>query len=95
MKEEKLLKCRDCGSEFLFSVPEQEFFEEKGFVNEPSRCPACRQARRTNGNRERRAERRLYSVICADCGKESEVPFQPSHDRPVYCRECFAKHKNN
>ena len=39
---------------------------------------------------ERRRENRLmYKVICADCGKDSEVPFKPSADRPVFCKECF------
>jgi len=38
-------------------------------------------------------ERSMTQVICADCGKDCEVPFKPSADRPVYCRECFAKRK--
>ena len=40
-------------------------------------------------------ERTLHKAICADCNKECEVPFRPSGDRPVYCRECFAKRKGN
>jgi CxxC-x17-CxxC domain-containing protein len=43
-------------------------------------------------DRDRR-ERVLHKAICADCGKECEVPFRPSQDRPVYCRECFGKRK--
>jgi len=35
----------------------------------------------------------MFKAICADCGKECEVPFKPSGDRPVYCKECFAKRK--
>ena len=46
MYQDKQLQCRDCGAEFVFSGSEQEFFAEKGFTNEPSRCPACRSARR-------------------------------------------------
>ena len=45
---DKTLKCRDCGSEFIFSVGEQEFYKEKGFENEPVRCPDCRRARKQN-----------------------------------------------
>ncbi|MBO6203892.1 MAG: zinc-binding protein, partial [Selenomonas sp.] len=30
-------------------------------------------------------------VVCAECGKETEVPFEPKNDRPVYCRDCFNK----
>lgn len=51
--------------------------------------------------RGRRPERRGYSdrpremhkVTCSDCGQETEVPFKPTEDRPVYCRECYQKHK--
>lgn len=39
------------------------------------------------------AERSFTKVICAECGKDCEVPFKPSADRPVYCRDCFAKRK--
>ncbi len=39
-------------------------------------------------------ERNFTQVICAECKKECEVPFRPSGDRPVYCRECFSKHKD-
>ncbi|NIM45337.1 MAG: hypothetical protein GTO54_06870, partial [Nitrososphaeria archaeon] len=38
-----------------------------------------------------RRSRKMYSAVCADCGKECEVPFKPRQDRPVYCRECWAK----
>ena len=37
--------------------------------------------------------REMHKATCADCSKECEVPFKPSGDRPVYCRECFAKRK--
>jgi CxxC-x17-CxxC domain-containing protein len=36
----------------------------------------------------------MFSVICDDCGATTQVPFQPRDDRPVYCQDCFAKHKN-
>ena len=38
-------------------------------------------------------EREMHKVTCADCGNEAEVPFKPKEDRPVYCRECFQKHR--
>ena len=41
-----------------------------------------------------RRDRILYEAICADCHKVCEVPFKPSEDRPVYCKECFAKRKS-
>lgn len=34
----------------------------------------------------------LFDATCGDCGKETKVPFRPTGERPVYCRECFVKH---
>ena len=48
--EDKTLSCKDCGNEFIFTVGEQEFYAEKGFENEPVRCPDCRRARKQNRN---------------------------------------------
>ena len=48
---DKTLKCRDCGSEFVFSVGEQEFYKEKGFTNEPTRCISCRRAKKEQNRR--------------------------------------------
>ena len=72
MYQDKTLTCRDCQQEFVFSAGEQEFYAEKGFTNEPARCPACRAARK-----RRNSERRMYTVICSDCG-ENRVPFTPA-----------------
>ncbi|HBW13533.1 MULTISPECIES: zinc-ribbon domain-containing protein [Proteiniclasticum] len=44
--EDKKIICRDCNNEFVFTVGEQEFYKEKGFENEPVRCPDCRRARK-------------------------------------------------
>jgi CxxC-x17-CxxC domain-containing protein len=35
----------------------------------------------------------MYPAICSNCGKETEVPFMPRSDKPVYCRECFAERR--
>ena len=43
---DKPLTCRDCGQAFVFTTGEQEFFAQKGFTNEPSRCQECRASRR-------------------------------------------------
>jgi CxxC-x17-CxxC domain-containing protein len=37
--------------------------------------------------------RQMYPAVCSACGKETEVPFQPRSDKPVYCRECFAERR--
>jgi CxxC-x17-CxxC domain-containing protein len=38
-------------------------------------------------------EREMHKAVCADCGKECEVPFKPTEGRPVYCRDCYSKHR--
>lgn len=48
---DKTLVCKDCGAEFVFTEGEQEFYKEKGFTNEPTRCPDCRKARKAQRNR--------------------------------------------
>ena len=50
MFQDKALTCRDCGVEFVFTASEQQFFAEKGFTNDPGRCPACRAARKHQGS---------------------------------------------
>jgi CxxC-x17-CxxC domain-containing protein len=92
---DKILECRDCGQSFVFTSGEQEFFAEKGFAQEPRRCPDCRRARKNQnsdfggGGGGGGYSRQMYSATCSSCGKEAQVPFEPSGDRPVYCRDCY------
>jgi len=95
MFNDKVLSCRDCGRDFEFTASEQEFYAEKGFTNEPGRCPECRAAKKEQTRNQggaggfSRQEREMFPAVCATCGKETTVPFQPSGDKPVYCRECY------
>ncbi|HOQ97750.1 MAG TPA: zinc-ribbon domain containing protein [Anaerolineae bacterium] len=90
--QDKTLVCRDCGAQFIFTAGEQEFYQQKGFEHEPSRCPECRGKKR--GLDRRPAEdRQMFPAICSDCGQETMVPFEPRSDKPVYCQACFAKHR--
>jgi CxxC-x17-CxxC domain-containing protein len=91
--QDKTLRCCD----FTFSVEDQEFFQSKGYTNEPKRCPDCRQARKAErfSGSSFGTTRQMFPVICAECGKETEVPFQPRGDRPVYCSDCFRKVRPN
>lgn len=100
MFEDKYLVCKDCGNEFLFSASEQEFYAEKGFENEPGRCPDCRRARKQQRNsygnsRYNREDRPMFKAVCASCGQETTVPFEPTGDRPVYCRDCYQARRNS
>ena len=79
MYQDKTLVCRDCGQEFVFTAGEQEFFAEKGFLNDPVRCRECRAAKK-NAHREKVS----YRTVCAKCGAETEVPFIPKNDKPVF-----------
>jgi CxxC-x17-CxxC domain-containing protein len=91
---DKTLTCVECGADFTFSAEDQEYHASRGFTHEPKRCPSCREARRASGGSRGgygSRERQMFPAVCADCGQETEVPFQPRGDRPVYCRECFAK----
>lgn len=96
MYNDKELTCKDCGAQFAFTASEQEFYNEKGFTNEPGRCPGCRSARKAEGRNNNRgggfgrsSEREMFTATCATCGKPAQVPFRPTGDKPVYCRDCY------
>ncbi|AGI48054.1 hypothetical protein TALC_01063 [Thermoplasmatales archaeon BRNA1] len=46
------------------------------------------------GYRDQRP-RETFKTTCSECGKECEVPFKPTEGRPVYCRDCFPKHRED
>ena len=91
------LTCVDCGKQFEFTESEQEFYRSKGFST-PGRCPDCRAARKaarnsgssfSGGSSYGSSERQMYPAVCAQCGKDTQVPFSPRGDRPVYCSDCY------
>jgi len=91
---DKELICTNCGSSFTFTADEQALFATRGYTNEPKRCPVCRAARKAENDGDRgynRPRRRMYPAVCAQCGKETEVPFEPRQGRAVYCSSCYDK----
>ncbi|MBT9331645.1 zinc-ribbon domain containing protein [Paracidobacterium acidisoli] len=82
---DKVLKCVDCGNDFVFTAGEQLFFHDKQFRNDPKRCKQCK-AKRASGGNVVRSETR---TVCSQCGMETTVPFKPTQGRPVLCRQCF------
>jgi CxxC-x17-CxxC domain-containing protein len=99
---DRTLTCADCGTSFTFSADDQAYHQEKGFTNEPRRCPSCRAVKRAERNSGSGyggsssyggggygGQREMFSVICSQCGKEAQVPFQPRGDKPVCCSDCF------
>ncbi len=103
--QDRTLTCRDCGQEFVFTASEQEFFSQRGFMNDPSRCPDCRAARKARqaesgrpssyGSGYSTQRREMFPAVCAQCGKDTMVPFQPRGDRPVYCSECYSAQRGD
>ena len=105
---DQTLTCTDCGNQFTFTASEQEFFQSKGFST-PGRCPDCRAARKAarqggssysggatyGGGSSYGSERPMYPAVCAQCGKETEVPFQPRGDKPVYCSDCYRQQQGS
>jgi CxxC-x17-CxxC domain-containing protein len=99
--QDKSIVCSDCGATFTFTADEQEFFAQKGYTNEPKRCPTCRAARKDrqgtssrgggSGSFGARPVRQMFPAVCSECGKQTEVPFEPRNGKPVYCRDCYNK----
>ncbi len=84
---DRVLKCVDCGEEFVFTAGEQLFFHDKQFKNDPKRCKQCKGKRANSGPRVRTETR----TRCSACNEETTVPFRPTQGRPVLCRSCFQK----
>lgn len=91
--EDRTLVCRDCNSEFTFTTGEQEFYKEKGFTNDPTRCQNCRSQRKSSGGGFGGGSREMHTATCSACGKDAKVPFVPRGDKPVYCSDCFQSQK--
>lgn len=89
--EDKTIICADCGQEFVHSAEDQARYAERGFDHEPKRCRDCRTKRKSPSSRGPRGSRESYEVVCSECGATTTVPFKPSEDRPVYCRDCYRK----
>ena len=97
--QEKSLRCSDCGASFAFTVQEQERFASRGLTNEPKRCSWCRAIRKIklneNGdgssNYGYKPWRQMFPATCTQCGKATQIPFQPRGGKPVYCRYCYNK----
>lgn len=93
---DRLLKCSDCNTEFVFTAGEQLFFFDKQFKNDPKRCKLCKSKRANVGKVPTLAtastlplSRTETRTECSACGIETTVPFKPTQGRPVLCRQCF------
>jgi len=94
---DKVLKCIDCGTDFVFTAGEQLFFHDKKFTTNQTlqklqgqtslraRIGVARFAARTLVREDRNR------TNCSQCGKDTTVPFRPTQGRPVLCRDCFSR----
>ena len=93
--------CRDCRASFVFTTSEREQYASQGRYHAPSRCAGCREARQrdrvsrlTSGDQPNGVNGRrdpvMFPIICVECGKNTQVPFQPRDATRVYCSECHA-----
>lgn len=89
---DKSLVCVDCHQTFIWTAGEQLFFYDKKFKNEPKRCKGCKTRRGSRMGHDPR-ERVETRAVCAQCGRETTVPFRPTQGRPVYCKDCFEQRK--
>jgi len=81
----------EIGEQEVEEKEEEEKQEEK--VEETQETAEEEKTEQTGEEKKDRFGRTMYSVKCSECGKDTEVPFKPSGDRPVYCRECYQKHR--
>jgi CxxC-x17-CxxC domain-containing protein len=86
---DKVLRCVNCGKDFVFTAGEQVFFHTKEFKNDPKRCKVCK------AKLGRMPPRAQTVAVCADCGQQTTVPFKPSKGEPVFCRSCFDRRKQS
>ncbi len=105
--EDKTIQCAQCDDSFVHSADDQARYAERGFTNEPKRCPKCRAQRRGQGGAGgggggggvggggQGGPREVFEAVCAECGVTTTVPFKPTQDRPVYCRDCYRSKRGN
>lgn len=100
---DRILKCSDCGSDFIFTAGEQLFFFDRQFKNDPKRCKLCKAKRaglgRGDSTQPGQVGAAATSILplsrtetrtaCSACGIDTTVPFRPTQGRPVFCRSCF------
>ena len=78
------IPCVQCKETFLFTEKEQEMFYQRN-MPQPQRCVKCRSKKAAAVPQE---GQKRFEIVCDNCGKHDQVPFQPKVGRTVFCREC-------
>jgi len=79
--------CVQCKEQFIFSEKEQEHFYQRNMPG-PQRCPNCRSKKKVANLVGENGAKVKFEIVCDNCGKHDQVPFQPKTGRTVLCREC-------
>lgn len=74
--------CVQCKEMFLFTEKEQEIFYQRNMMP-PQRCSNCRSKKAAS-----KSDTSRFEIVCDNCGKHDQVPFQPKVGRSILCREC-------
>ncbi len=80
--------CVQCKDNFVFTEKEQETFYQRN-MTAPQRCLKCRSKKAALGDN---APKR-FEIVCDNCGRHDQVPFQPKVGRAVLCKDCFQASK--
>lgn len=83
------IPCVQCKEIFAFTEKEQEVFYQRNMMP-PQRCPKCRSKKAATGENAPKK----FEIVCDNCGKHDQVPFQPKVGRAVLCRECYNASKS-
>ncbi len=83
------LPCVQCKEIFLFTEKEQTLFYQRNSP-QPQRCQKCRSKKAAM----REGAPTRYEIVCDNCGRHDQVPFQPKVGRQVLCKECFQASKS-
>jgi CxxC-x17-CxxC domain-containing protein len=89
---DRSLKCVACGTDFVFTINEQQFFAQKGLANRPKRCIDCRVLLRAHRNGEMA---NTTVVQCTECGVNCRVPFVPRGHKAILCLTCMHTQKQS
>jgi CxxC-x17-CxxC domain-containing protein len=83
------IPCVQCKDIFIFTEKEQDVFYQRNMM-QPQRCPKCRSKKAASGE----DAPKKFEIVCDNCGKHDQVPFQPKVGRTVLCRECHNTSKS-
>jgi CxxC-x17-CxxC domain-containing protein len=91
--QDRSIRCSECGTIFTLSAEKQQVSHSWGIEVDDKQCPSCirSKTRYGTGGTAKVDRRQMFSTVCAECGKSTEVPFKPHSYRRVYCHDCYRK----